>query len=229
MLKYTISIILLLISISGISQVIETETEEVYKDRYGIRFGVDIIPPIYTLFDENKNGLELVGDYRITKTIYIAAELGYNDTTTYEDYFNFTTNGSYIKFGADANVYQNWIGMENLIYVGLRYGFSVFNQTLNEALINADPFLPPETLSDPVNYNSLNASWISLVFGIKVEVLHNLFLGFSVSGNKLISVKEPENFRNLFIPGFNKVFVNNNGYGFNYTISYLIPFYKKDH
>ncbi len=227
MLKYTINVILFLVSFSAISQ--EAEVEEVYKDRYGIRLGIDIIQPIYSLFDDHKKGLEIVGDYRITKSLFVAAELGYNDTTSYEDYFNFTTNGSYIKFGADANIYKNWIGMENMIYVGLRYGFSVFNQTLNEAVINADPFLPLETLSEPAHYNGLNASWISLVFGIKAEVLHNLFLGFSVSGNKLVSSKEPENFKNLFIPGFNKVFVNNNGFGFNYTISYLIPFYKKDH
>lgn len=225
MLKYSISILLLLISFSTVSQ--ETNDEEVYKDRYGIRFGIDIIQPIYSLFDDGKKGLEIVADYRIMDKIFVAAELGYNDTTTFEDYYNFSTNGFYAKFGADFNIYKNWIGMENLMYVGLRYGFSGFNQTLNQAIINADPFLPNETLLDPVDYNGLNASWISVVFGMKVEVLHNLFLGFSISVNKLISSKEPENFKNLFIPGFNKVFVNNNGFGFNYTISYLIPFYKK--
>jgi len=43
----------------------------------------------------------------------------------------------------------------------------------------------------------------------------------------LISSKELDNFDNLFIPGFNKVFLNNNGFSFNYTISYLIPIYRK--
>lgn len=229
MLKYITSILLFLISFAGISQEtkVKDSIEDVYKDRYGIRVGIDIVQPVYSLFDENKKGLEIVADYRITKIIYAAAELGYNDVTTYEDFYNFTTNGSYIKLGADVNVYKNWIGMENIILVGLRYGFSIFNQTLNQGIINADPFLPEEELTDPVTYNSLNASWFSVVLGIKVEVLHNLFLGFSFSGNSLISSKEPENFKNLFIPGFNRVYVNNNGFSFNYTISYLIPFYKK--
>ena len=189
---------------------------------------MDIFRPIYSLIDEDKKGLEIVADYRITKIIYIAAELGYNDVTTFEDYYNFTTSGSYIKAGADVNVYKNWIGMENIILVGLRYGFSVFDQTLNQAVINADPFLPEETLQESINYDGLSASWASIVLGIKVEVLHNLFMGFSFSGNTLISSKEPENFKNLFIPGFNRVYVNNNGFSFNYTISYLIPFYKKE-
>ena len=231
MLKYFISIFLFLTSILAVSQEVEAEEveEEVYKDRYGLRVGIDLIQPIYSIFDENRKGLEIVADYKITKLLYVSAEIGYNDVTTYEDYFDFTTNGSFIKIGADVNVYKNWIGMENMIYVGLRYGFSVFNQTLNEATINASPFLPPETLLEPVDYNGLNASWFSLVLGIKVEVAHNLFLGFSVSGNRLLSSKEPENFQNLFIPGFNKVNLNSNGFGFNYTISYLIPFYRKAH
>lgn len=229
MLKYIINILLLFISFVATSQETKAKdtVEDVYKDRYGIRLGIDIIQPIYSLFDEDKKGIEIVADYRITKIIYAAAELGYNDVTTYEDFFNFTTNGSYIKLGADVNVYKNWIGMENIILVGLRYGFSVFDQTLNQGIINADPFLPNEELTDPVIYNGLNASWFSVVLGIKVEVLHNLFLGFSFSGNSLISSKEPDNFKNLFIPGFNRVYVNNNGFSFNYTVSYLIPFYKK--
>jgi hypothetical protein len=229
MSKYIISILFLLITSFAISQETKTEekVEDVYKERYGIRLGIDIVQPIYALFDENKKGLEIVADYRISKVFYVAAELGYNDVTTFEDFYNFTTNGSYIKVGADVNVYKNWIGMENIILVGLRYGFSIFDQTLNQGIINADPFLPEEELLDPVSYGGLNASWFSVVLGIKAEVIHNLFLGFSFSGNVLVSSKEPENFKNLFIPGFNRVYINNNGFSFNYTISYLIPFYKK--
>lgn len=229
MLKYSINILLFLISFLAVAQEkkVEDEVEDVYKDRYGLRIGIDIVQPIYSLFDDNKKGLEIVADYRVTKIIYVAAELGYNDVTTFEDFYNFTTNGSYIRLGGDANVYKNWIGMENIILVGLRYGFSIFDQTLNQGIINADPFLPVEELTESITYNGLTASWFSIVLGIKAEVAHNLFLGFSFSGNVLLSSKEPENFKNLFIPGFNRVFFNNNGLSFNYTISYLIPFYKK--
>lgn len=43
----------------------------------------------------------------------------------------------------------------------------------------------------------------------------------------MISTKEPDGFKNLFVPGFNRVFLNDSGFGFNYTISYLIPIYKR--
>jgi hypothetical protein len=44
----------------------------------------------------------------------------------------------------------------------------------------------------------------------------------------LLSDKDPANFENLFIPGFNKVLTDNPyGAGINYTISYQLPIYKK--
>ncbi len=226
MLKYFINIIILLFSLSLFSQD-KLKDNSAYKDRYGLRVGIDIFQPIYSLFEEDRKGLEFVADYRVSKRFYIASEFGYSEATTHEDSYNFYTNGQYIKVGADFNAYKNWIGMENVIVVGLRYAYSTFDQTVNEYTITADPFLPEQTITTPISYNGLNAQWIELVLGIKVEVIHNIFLGFSFRGNQMINSKEPENFKNLFVPGFNKVYLNDNGFSFNYTISYLIPLYRK--
>ena len=73
----------------------------------------------------------------------------------------------------------------------------------------------------------MNAHWSEFVFGIKVETFKNLFLSASVSYKVLMSAKEPENFKTLFSPGFNRIFESSTGFGFNYTISYLIPFKRK--
>ncbi|MCF6296813.1 MAG: DUF6048 family protein [Flavobacteriaceae bacterium] len=226
MLKYSISILFFVISFSLFSQKKEIDTVK-QKDRYGLRVGIDLLNPILSFFDDEKTGLEFVGDYRITKRFYIAGEFGYNKSTNQEDYLNFTTNGGYLKLGADYNAYKNLIGMENMLYVGVRYAFGTFEQTLNQYSVNADPFIPTLIISDSQSFDNLSAQWLEFVVGLKVEVLHNVYLGFSIRTNKLISSKEPENFKNLYIPGFTKVFLNNNGFSFNYTISYLIPLYKK--
>lgn len=226
MLKYFISILFIFLFFSVFSQDKTKDTIK-YKDRYGFRVGIDIFQPVYSLFDNDKKGLEFVGDFRVTKRFYAAAELGYSEATNKEDYFEFYTNGQYIKAGLDFNAYKNWIGMENMIVVGLRYAFSTFDQTLNEYTINADPFLPNQNITTPVTYNGLNAQWIEFVLGLKAEILHNVFMGFSFRWNQMVTSKEPENFKNLYVPGFNKVYLNNNGFGFNYTISYLLPFYRK--
>ena len=226
MLKYFISILFIFLFFSAFSQEKTKDTVK-YKDRYGLRIGIDIFQPVYSLIDQDRKGLEFVGDYRITKRFYIAAELGFSEATIKEDYYEFYTNGQYLKAGVDFNAYKNWIGMENMIVVGLRYAFSTFDQTLNEYTVNADPFLPNQTITTPVTYDGLSAQWLEFVIGLKAEILHNVFMGFSFRWNQMISSKEPENFKNLYVPGFNKVYLNNNGFGFNYTISYLIPLYRK--
>ena len=225
MLKYFTSIFFFLFSIVLLSQ---EKDSIVYKDSYGLRVGIDLYNPTATFIDDNRKGLELVGDFRISKKWYIAAELGYIENTREEDFLSFTTNGQYIKAGVDYNVYENWLDMENLIYLGFRYGYSTFSQTLNSASINSNPLLAQQTVETPIDYNGLNGQWAEFVVGIKAEVLQNLFLGFSFSGKKMVATKEPDNFKNLFVPGFNRVFLNDSGFGVNYTVSYLIPIYKKN-
>jgi hypothetical protein len=199
------------------------------KESYGLRVGVDLSKPLISFLEEDTKGLELVGDMRILNNYYAAVELGFEDKISKEDYMNYTTKGSYIKVGVNYNAYKNWVGMTNEIYVGMRYGFSIFNQTLNSYTPNVKGtyFIPTE-VSPNTEFKDLSAHWGELVFGMKAETLKNLYLGFSFSFKKMISTKEPENFKNLYVPGFNRVYLNDTGFGINYTLSYLIPIVKKE-
>ncbi len=76
-------------------------------------------------------------------------------------------------------------------------------------------------------YDGLSAQWIEVVAGMKAEVFNNIYVGFSVRLNRLISNKKPDNFDNLYIPGFNRTYDGDFGVGFNCTVSYFLPIYKK--
>ena len=199
------------------------------KESYGLRVGVDLSKPLISFLEDGTKGLELVGDIRILRNYYAAVELGFEDKISKEDYMNYTTKGSYIKAGVNYNAYKNWKGMTNEIYVGMRYGFSIFNQTLNSYTPNVKGtyFIPTEVLPN-TEFNDLSAHWAELVFGLKAETLKNLYLGFSFSFKTMISNKEPDNFKNLYVPGFNRVYLNDTGFGMNYTLSYLIPIIKRE-
>ena len=198
-------------------------------DRYGVRVGVDLYKLTRALYDKNYKGIELVGDYRLTKKYFLAAELGNENKTTDDDRVNFTTKGSYIKGGFDYNAYQNWLDMENIISIGLRYGFSTFNQQLNSYRIyNANPYFgETPVIASGKKFDGLSASWIEVVAGVKAKVFDNVFMGFSLRLNRLVTNKQPENFSNLYIPGFNRTYDGDFGVGFNYTVTYFVPIYKK--
>ncbi|TAI48242.1 DUF6048 family protein [Flagellimonas allohymeniacidonis] len=209
-----------------------------YKEQYGLRVGVDLSRLVLSFADEDYTGLELVGDYRLTDKLYLAAELGNEEKTQTEDLggtplYNYTTSGSYIKLGVDLNTYQNWFGMDNLISIGGRYSFATFSQTLNEyqifdsnRLFVPDGFLPGALEGE--EFSGRSASWLEFVAGVKAELFANIYIGLSVRVGFLVTNDESDRFPNLWIPGFNKVTdASNFGVGYNYTISYFIPLYKK--
>jgi hypothetical protein len=119
--------------------------------------------------------------------------------------------------------------MENMIYVGMRYGISSFSHTVNSYKIY-DPtnYYGENTVISGTNYNGLTANWIEIIGGVKAELFSNLYLGFSLRLNYLVSNKKPEGFENLYIPGFNRTYEGKFGAGVNYTLSYFIPIYKKN-
>lgn len=198
----------------------------VQKDVYGLRIGLDLSNPIRSIIDSDRKSIEIVADYRINKKWYAATEIGYLDNYKEEDNFDFSTKGQYIKLGGNYNTYNNWLNMDNEIYIGARYGFSTFSQTIENYTIFTDNAVPETVNNITQEFTGLNAHWMEFVIGLKAEVFENIYLGFSLSGKKMIATKEPENFKNLYAPGFNRVFLNDAGFGFNYTISYRIPFYK---
>ncbi|MCG2462433.1 DUF6048 family protein [Flavobacteriaceae bacterium F89] len=237
MLKYFISLCLLLGYFTGQCQNkpidLQAKDTVVYSERYGLRVGVDLSRIILSMVRDGYTGMEFVGDYRLTQKIYLAAELGNEKYDQQEDLYDFTTSGSYLKFGVDYNTYENWYGMNNSIFIGGRYAISSFNQTVNDHSIYGnnrywypDGFAPG--IAGKQDYSGLSAMWLEFILGAKAELFANFFLGVSARLELLISNKEPDNFSNLWIPGFNKTTEGTRfGVGYNYTLTYFIPLYKK--
>jgi len=238
MLKYSISLLFLLVfvAVRGQSKPITTKPMDtvVYKQKYGLRVGVDLSRPIVSFAQDNYTGLEFVGDYRLTQKLFLAAELGNEKKTKQEDVYNFTTSGSYIKLGVDYNTYANWYGEQNSIFIGGRYAISTYSQTINNyQIFNSNRYWSPNGFASGSDvaqeFGGRSTSWLEFVFGTKVELFANIYLGGSVRlGFFFGDANRDSDFPDLFIPGFNKVTDGSRfGVGYNYSLSYFIPLYKK--
>jgi len=234
--SYFISLILFLLLGTSIQaqndSIISTANDSIkIKLKYGLRVGTDAGKLIRSFIDDDYSGFEVNADFRIKKTLYIAGELGIEEKTTINDYLDVTTSGAYLKAGIDYNLYKNWLDMDNMIYTGFRVGASAFSQDINSLTVyNTDQYWESQYSSNEVQtFNDLTAFWIELIVGMKVELFNNLYLGLNLQLRGLVSEVEPTNFENIFIPGFHKTFDSSAiGVGYGYTISYLIPLYKKD-
>jgi hypothetical protein len=208
---------------------VKTDTIKPKTDRYGLIVGVDINKIARSIYDSNYKGIGFVADYRLTKKYYLYGELGNENVSVEDPQLSTTSKGSYVKFGFDYNAYNNWLDMENLITVGVRYGFSSFSEQLNSyEIYNPHPYFGQSpSIASGTLYDGLTASWAEVAAGVNVKVFNNIYVGFNLQLKILVTNVEPANFENLYIPGFNRTYDGNFGAGFNYTISYFIPIYKK--
>ena len=207
----------------------QSENDTIYvKNKYGIRAGIDLSKQIRMLTEEY-SGLSLYGDIKIKERLFIVAELGNDQKTIETENINSKLSGSYIKTGFNYNLYNNLPGLNNEIYVGLRYSQSLFkNELIDYSIYNKDRFWNDQRILEYKEFDNLKSSWIEFVVGFNSEIKNNLFMGLSLRLNRILKQDIPENFTNLYIPGFNKVTENNNfGTGITYSIIYQIPIIKK--
>lgn len=219
--------------ISGFAQSSDAEQQAdslVYKERYGIRVGLDLSKPVRSFIDKNYSGFEVHGDFRITNKLFPAVEIGFEEFDFEENYFSTNSKGAYTKIGVNYNAYSNWIGMQNEIYAGLRYGFATYSETLYDYTVyDKDHYFEEDYRVVNQKFNNLNTHWLELQIGIKAEILHNLYLGAHVEVKRILFGKNPDNFDNLWIPGYNRKYQDSPfGVGWGYSLSYLIPIIKKD-
>ena len=196
-----------------------------------LRLGADLFKPIKSSSEGDNLNYEIVGDLQVTENLYLAGEYGSIDRVIEDENINFNSSGNFLRIGFNYNMFNNWVGMDNSIYLGLRYATSNFSNTILDYTVrNQDSYF--SNLVDREyqtnEYSNLSGNWIEIVAGLKVETFNNVYLGFSLRLNKLLSNSKPDNFDTLFIPGFNKVTDDNTfGSGFNYTLTYSIPLRKK--
>ncbi|WBL24489.1 DUF6048 family protein [Zunongwangia sp. HGR-M22] len=207
----------------------ETPTDTTYREKYGLRVGIDISKLARTFFEDDYTGFLIEGDMRVYKNYYAAAEIG-NETLPFnEDEIEVSASGSFIKLGVNYNAYENWAGMENIVFAGLRYGFSTFSQEIEQYRIyTRNNYFEDDIRRDREETTGLTAGWIELMAGFKVEVLNNLFLSANVQLKSRLNESKPSGFDNLTIPGFGRTYDDSKfGIGYGYSISYLIPIFRK--
>lgn len=207
-----------------------TDDSDKIKLKYGLRIGGDFGKLIRTSIDEDYTGFEIMADFRLKKKLYLAAEIGFEEKNTITNFLDITTTGSYIKGGIDLNMYENWLNMDNMIYAGFRVGASTFSHDLNSFQVySIDQYWAPQlTSNNKQEFTGLTAFWGEVILGIKTELFNNFFMGLNVQLKVSVTQTIPDNFDNVYIPGFGKTFDTSAiGAGYSYFLAYRIPLYKK--
>lgn len=192
-------------------------------EKYGLRLGAVIsdIPRHY--LNPYRTDVEVQSDLRVDSNWYAAASAGWNRTRLNNPgIFRYNASGYFLRVGADYNLLKRTYPQEaNIIYGGLRYGIARMRREIPAYWI-ADPYWGNASGSFPSK--TLLPMWGELILGLKVEVLDNFFMGWSLHTRVLITGHVDKDVRPYLIPGFGKA-TGNAVFDFNYTLSYRIPLF----
>lgn len=194
------------------------------KDKYihmgGIRFGMDVSRPFQDLWTKgNRYGTEFSADMEIWPNLFPVFETGYDVLKIKTSYIDYSSSGSYSRFGMDYNLLQAQNEKDkDVFFIGLRYGFAVAGQQVNKYTIDSYWGMVDGNFGN----QTYVAHWSEIVFGIKGQIFNNFYMGWTIRGKMKLSKKNLEFPPVYFIPGYGKAEKGFN-LDFTYSVYYNIP------
>lgn len=213
-LRY-IFIFLLISPLCGFGQ----KKKEVWRYE-GPRIGIDVSRFMLPFIQKaTQGGFEIQADYPYKGNWFPTVEAGYLSVDDQKDAFHYTNKGPYARIGVDVNINKfESLTDGDLVFVGLRYGFSRFTQET----LSADYSNYWGTVHTSFPKNNLSAHWGELVFGLKGELLPNLFFGWTVRAKFPIATTKDPNVKPYVIPGLGYT-SSEVPFDFSVTVAYRIP------
>jgi len=190
-----------------------------------IRLGADPGTFYYMVFSEERGFFEAEADIDINQ-FFLVANYGRSNYTLDKPTFRYTNKGSYMRFGVDMN-FMHGDPNNNVGFFGARYVTSTFEDQLDfdtQQVIESEIGWP-NSRETAANSN-VKANWFELVTGMKIRVVKQLYMGFTVRYKLFMDYKGATETKPYYIPGYGKN-LKTAGFGFNYFISYRLPFRKK--
>jgi hypothetical protein len=218
-LKYSFSILIILLCAGKISGQASKWAPS------AIRLGGDPGTLYYMVFSEERGFFEFEADVDVNRFLLVA-NYGISTFQLDKPTFSYSNEGTYLRFGADIN-FMHDDPHNNVTFFGLRYASSSFNDQLDyttNQVIQSETGWP--NTDESLANNQANARWFEMVTGIKIRVVKQLCMGFTVRYKLLMKTGGSSKLRPYYVPGFGKN-IGTSAFGFNYYISYRLPFRKK--
>ncbi len=198
--------------------------QDTIAHKQGISIGFDLYGPVNKYFQPSNTSYEVSLTAGSFYRFFIVTEGGFQTINEKTQAYNYYSNGSFYRIGFDYNFYKKNLPWENnILFFGLHYGFSSLSYKADKIIITDNMWGNDST---KLNVTKAKAQWIEVVGGIRVEVLKNFSMGWSVSLNILSVTTGMEKVKPFYIPGFGSG-ASNTAIGFNYSIYYTFPLKKE--
>ena len=185
-----------------------------------IRAGVDVFGLGKTAFVDGYNRQEVQGDIDFNK-YFLVVDLGREAMDNSGDGFTHRTSGSFYRIGIDANL-TPYNKNRDLVFFGLRYARATFSESLSFDYNNL--YWGPDAVR--VSNDNLGAGWIEAVFGMKVKVWKQFYMGYTFRGKFGNNIKGAQSLVPYAVPGYGVV-TDGGAFSFGYHVYYRLAFRDK--
>lgn len=179
-----------------------TKKHIVYPKLNGVMIGVNLWDPLMKVFGQSYGGIGVSAELSMWNRLFPYVELGFGSADNTPEDMNFTYKGKnslYGKIGAKYNfLYKKTSDYQALL--GLNLGYSNFSYDIENVTINSDYWGQPVTTS--INDMKSHATWADLSFSIRVKLLGNVSMGWSLIYHFILSEKKNPEATVWYIPGF---------------------------
>lgn len=207
----------------------------IYPKLSEINVGLNIFDGVAVLAGSHYGGADLWANVGLWNWLFPTLELGIGAADKQPEGNNFTYKGKpsfYAKIGTDYNfLYKS--NPKYQLFVGVRLGFSAFRYSLENVTLSSGYWDQTQTL----NFDSLSGSALygEGLFGIKVNLLSNFSMGWTIRARFLMNNKIAKTspiqgapfgaeITPSYIPGYGP---RTSHFGFTFSLIYTLPFYQK--
>jgi hypothetical protein len=185
----------------------------------GLRIGTDIISLARTRTQDNFHGWEVNGEIDFSR-YSLAIDYGTWGRDLNSDSAAYANTGDYWRAGIDIDFLNNDPD-RNVFFLGVRYGRSVFTESMN--VMRFDPTWG--LLSDNFYHSNVNAWWLELTTGLRVKIWKIFWVGYTGRFKFALTTDASEEMLPHDIPGFGRT-NKETTWGFNYYVMVRIPLRK---
>lgn len=194
--------------------------------RYGLFTGLEYGKFIENAFKEDRQRYEVFTRVRLYRRWHLEGAYG-RETALFHQVersgWKIQVQGPYLRIGFDYAFFQADYNTEDNVCLGLRYGHSRFDQTIQQYAIRTKGGRYNQTGSLPTS--SVATDWFGIVLGAQVALFKTgFYLGIALNPRFILHEAPLDDIKNLYTPGFGE---NINGRSFDYqaTLAYRIPLF----
>lgn len=192
--------------------------------RHQLRLGFDLARVAFNLMFPSRRGFEIQADYALRKNdLYLAAEAGHGRGNIDYSFLQYTSQSTFLRLGIEKS-FLDKVGDQDfdIGFLGFRYGIAGGSYSDVNFLVEG-PFGGTAIGTEPGS--NFVVHWGEIVGGIKVEVWHGIFVGWTARGKFLFN---PGQFRTIspnYIAGYGKG-DRTSVFDFSFYLSYALRWTK---